>query len=250
MTRRTIGILGGMGPLATVDLYRKVIEATPARTDQEHIPVLIDADPTVPDRTAAILEDGEDPTPWLVRGTDRLVASGAAFIVVPCNTAHAFLDRVRPGCPVPIVSMIEETAREVGRTVEPGASAGILATTGTLAAGLYQSALERAGFTSLTPDDASQSDVLTTIERVKAGQIDEHTADPALSAARGLADRGASILLAACTELPVVLRQDQVSVPLIDPTDVLARAAVRFATDDAAFRNLMQDTEKVRSHAD
>lgn len=250
MTPRTIGILGGMGPLATVDLYRKIIEATPARTDQEHIPVLIDADPRVPDRTAGILGNGEDPTPWLERGAERLVASGAAFIVVPCNTAHAFLDRVRPNCPVPIVSMIEETVRDVERTVEPGASAGILATPGTLAAGLYQPALERAGFTSLSPDEASQPDVMTTIERVKSGQIDEHTADPALSAARGLIDRGASVLLAACTELPVVLRQDQVSVPLIDPTDVLARAAVRFATDNDAYKTLMQDTEKVRSHAD
>lgn len=249
MTRRTIGVLGGMGPLATVDLYRKIIQATPARTDQEHLPVLIDADPSVPDRTAALLEEGEDPTPWLIRGADRLAAAGASFIVIPCNTAHAFLGSMRPGCPVPIISMIEQTAREVARTTEAGARVGILATSGTLSAGLYQTALEHYGYQSLTPDDDAQAGVMSTIDRVKAGEIDEHAAGPALATAEGLAVRGAAALLAACTELPVVLSQEQVSVPLIDPTDVLARAAVRAAIDDSAFAALLQDTEKVRSHA-
>src|SRR5436305_14021021 len=102
MARPIAGILGGMGPAATADLYQKIIAATPATRDQEHIPVVIWADPTVPDRTPAVLDGGEDPTPWLLRGAERLVAMGAAFIAVPCNTAHAFFPRIAPQISLPL----------------------------------------------------------------------------------------------------------------------------------------------------
>src|SRR5690606_23023618 len=100
-TKPIVGILGGMGPLATADLYRKIIEVTPATRDQDHLHVIIDADPTVPDRTQALLHGAEDPTPWLVAGARRLESAGASFIVIPCNTAHAFLDRLLPEISVP-----------------------------------------------------------------------------------------------------------------------------------------------------
>lgn len=248
MSRRTIGILGGMGPLATADLYRKIIQATPAQRDQDHLPVIIHADPSVPDRTEALLHGGEDPVPWLVRGALNLAEAGAAFIVIPCNTAHAFLDRVRQECPVPIVDMIDEAARAVTEFAPGASSAGILATSGTLAAGLYQAALERHGLAYLVPDDAGQAFVMETIGRVKAGNIDEQTARPALTAALQLEQAGAGALLAACTELPVVMHQQRVNVPLIDPTDVLARASVRLSTDDDAWHALRQDTGEVQSH--
>jgi aspartate racemase len=248
MSRRTIGILGGMGPLATADLYQKIIQATPAHRDQEHLPVIIYADPAVPDRTAALLADGEDPTPWLIRGSLKLAEAGAAFIVIPCNTAHAFLDQVQPECPVPIVNMIDEAARVVAERAPDAASAGILATSGTLAAGLYQQALQRLGLQHLVPDDEAQALVMETIAHVKAGEIDEHTAKPAQLAAHQMERAGAGALLAACTELPVVLHQQLVRVPLIDPTDVLARAAVRISTDDAAWDTLCHGTGKVQSH--
>lgn len=246
---RTIGVLGGMGPLATVDLYRKIIEATPAQTDQEHIPVLIDADPSVPDRTEALLHGGEDPMPWLVRGAQRLADSGAAFIVIPCNTAHAFLDQVREQCPVPIISMIEETAKAASQLVPAGSTVGILATSGTIAANLYQTALDTYGLLSAVPDDRRQEMVMATISRVKSGTIDDSTAQPARDAGEYLIDQETKALLAACTELPVVLRQEQFPVPLIDPTDVLARAAVRAAREDAAFQSVLQGAEEERTHA-
>jgi aspartate racemase len=250
MTRRTIGILGGMGPLATADLYTKIIRATPARIDQEHLPVVIHADPSVPDRTLALLNGGEDPTPWLVHGAQNLANAGADFIVIPCNTAHAFLDRLQPECPIPIVNMIEESASEVQTLVEDGASAGILATSGTIAAGLYQAALQQLGLRYRVPGVDSQLLVMDTIDRVKAGDISETTVQPVLTAARELEQAGSQALLAACTELPVVLRQEMVGVPLIDPTDVLARAAVRFATQDDAWHKLLDGSGKVQSHAD
>ena len=245
---RTIGILGGMGPLATVDLYRKIIEATPANSDQEHLPVLIDADPRVPDRTAALLEDGEDPTPWLIRGAQRLEAAGASFIIIPCNTAHAFLEPVRSACSIPIVDMIDEAARVTSQLIASGGTAGILATRGTIAACLYQAALERHGLRWVVPDEDDQNQVMETIYHVKSGKTDPTAAAPALSTARVLAEGGANALLAACTELPVVLRQDDLNVPLIDPTDVLARAAVNAATEDRTFQRLQRGVEKARSN--
>ncbi|HET7037665.1 MAG TPA: amino acid racemase, partial [Thermomicrobiaceae bacterium] len=126
MARGTvIGILGGMGPLATADLYRKIIEVTPARTDQEHLHVIIDADPSIPERTTALLHGGEDPTPKLIAGARRLAAAGVDFIIVPCNTAHAFLPRVEAAVDVPFISMIEETARHVASVTQPGEAAGV-----------------------------------------------------------------------------------------------------------------------------
>jgi aspartate racemase len=248
MSRRTIGILGGMGPLATADLYQKIIQATPARTDQEHLPVMIHADPSVPDRTEALLHNGEDPVPWLVRGARNLVNAGADFIVIPCNTAHAFLDKVQPECTIPIINMINEAVRSARELLAEQSAAGILATSGTIAAGLYQRALDAQEIRPIVPGSESQELVMETIGRVKAGIIDDDTRKPVLTAAGELEARGAGVLLAACTELPVVLHQQMLNVPLIDPTDVLARAAVRIATDDEAWNALQHDTGKVQSH--
>lgn len=234
--RRVIGVLGGMGPLATADLYRKIIDATPAQRDQDHLHVIIDADPRVPDRTEALLRGGEDPTPWLITGGRRLAAAGADFIVMPCNTAHAFLPRVQPEVPIPFVGMIDAAAREVGRLVKPGALVGILATSGTIAAGLYQGALKRAGLHPLVPGAADQADVEVGIHLVKAGTTGRDATDHVLVAARDLVARGAEALLAACTELPIILHQDDVTVPLVDPTAALARAAVAIATGGDPIR--------------
>lgn len=249
MKRRTIGILGGMGPLATADLYTKIIRATPAKVDQDHLSVIIHADPTVPDRTAALLHGGEDPMPWLVHGAENLARAGADFIVIPCNTAHAFLDQIRAACPIPIVDMIDESARAVLALPGPVLQAGILATSGTVAANLYQSALTRHGMQFRVPDDLHQSLVMETVGMVKAGEVNDQTVEPVLRAASWLEDAGAGALLAACTELPVVLHQQMVQIPLIDPTDVLARAAVRIATDGEAWERLEYGAGKVQSHA-
>ena len=229
-SRRVVGVLGGMGPLATADLYRKIIEATPAERDQDHLHVIIDADPSVPDRTAALLRGGEDPTPWLIAGANRLAAAGADFIVVPCNTAHAFLPRVQPEVSVPFVSMIEATGREVARIVPADSAVGILATSGTVTAGLYQGVLERAGFHPLVPDAGGQAEVEAAIALVKSGRAGAEATRRAAGVAATLVARGASALLAACTELPIILHQEDVTVPLVDPTAALARAAVGTAT--------------------
>ncbi|MDC0768034.1 aspartate/glutamate racemase family protein [Streptomyces sp. HD] len=226
----TIGILGGMGPLATVDFYRKVIDATPAGVDQDHLPVVVWADPTVPDRSAALTGRGPDPTPWLVRGAHRLEAMGARVIATPCNTAHAFLDGVRSSVRVPMLDMIAETVAEIRRHHQGVASVGLLATTGTVRAELYQRALAAAGLRVVVPGELSQGEAVTgAIRRVKAGDLGPATVCLIERAAEELAARGAGLLVAGCTELPLLLGDLSAGLPVVDPTAALARATVREA---------------------
>lgn len=241
MTRRlTIGILGGMGPLATVDCYRKIIAATPASRDQDHLHVIIDADPTIPDRTAALLEGGPDPTPQLVAAARRLERAGADFLIVPCNTAHAFLDRVQAAIGIPIVSMIEETARRAEHTVRPNATVGLLATSGTIAAGLYQAALSSRGLSVAVPESSDQERVMVAIGRVKAGRLDHETRELVQAVAQRLLEGGAEALILGCTELPLVLDHVALPVPLLDPTRILAEAAVAIALGERPFPALLR----------
>ena len=228
--RATIGILGGMGPLATADLYRKIIELTPADSDQEHIPVVVWADPRVPDRTEALLNNGEDPTPWLVRGAQMLADMGADFVVIPCNTAHAFEGPLQAAVSRPILSMIAAAADAIVRDAPEAETVGLLATSGTIAAELYQQALLERGRDVIVPDDETQERcVMTAIRAVKAGQADDAATALLQEAAAELVQRGAGALLAACTEIPLIFRQEHTDTILIDATATLAEAAVATA---------------------
>ncbi|MFJ9907061.1 aspartate/glutamate racemase family protein [Streptomyces sp. NPDC101152] len=229
-TPEVIGILGGMGPAATADFYAKLVATTPGTSDQDHLRTVIWSDPTIPDRTEALLGDGPDPTPWLLDGGRVLREAGATVIAIPCNTAHAFVPRIVDHVGLPIVHMIGEVARHL-TTLNPRIrTVGLLATSGTLRAGLYQEWLEGAGIRLLLPDAADQEDeVMTAIHAVKAGARDA-TATALLSrAARRLTERGAQAVIAGCTEIPLGLPADAVDVPLIDPSLVLAQALVRRA---------------------
>lgn len=228
--RAVIGILGGMGPLATADLYTKIIQSSPAGKDQEHIPVVIYADPRVPDRTEALLGRGEDPIPWLIYGAQQLAAIGADFIVIPCNTAHAFLDEVQPEVERPILSMIEGAADAIVDTYPNTSVVGLLATSGTIASEMYQRALRERGVDTIVPDsDIQRRCVMAAINEVKAGRVQRSATSLLVEAGESLVARGADVLLAACTEIPVVLQQRHIDTPLVDATDALALLAVSTA---------------------
>jgi len=221
-----IGVLGGMGPAATADFYAKLVAATPAARDQDHLRVLIWSDPTIPDRTEALLRGGPDPTPALVDGARRLLGAGAELIVVPCNTAHAFLDEVVAQTGARILHMVDAVAQRIAAQRPP--TVGLLATAGTISAGLYQDRLGRAGIAVATPtNDEQERHVNAAIAAVKAGQDARALIEPA---ARALADRGAQLLIAGCTELPIALAGITLPAPVLDPTQVLAEAAVAAAT--------------------
>ncbi len=224
-----VGILGGMGPLATVDLYRKIILATSAGCDQEHLHVVIEADPSVPDRSSFLRGHGPDPLPALTRGARRLADAGVDFVVIPCNTAHAFLPTLRALVPLPFLDMVAETAERVRVTYPEVRRVGILATEGTIATGLYHEALRARGLVPLQPDEAGHRLVGAAIAAVKGGDTGPGVGALLVEASRALIAAGAEVLLAACTELPLVLTGALVPVPLLDPTQMLAEAAVREA---------------------
>ena len=218
-----------MAPLSTEDLYHKIILATPAQRDQDHLHVIIEADPSVPDRSSFLRGNGPDPLPALTRGARRLADAGADFIAIPCNTAHAFLPELRTRVAVPFLAMVAETAERVRADYPQARRVGILATEGTIATGLYHATLRARGLEPLQPDEAGQRLVSAAIEAVKGGDTGPEPGAWLVEAGEALIAAGAEVLLAACTELPLVLTPAMVPVPLLDPTQVLAEAAVREA---------------------
>ncbi len=230
MTHKTIGVLGGMGPWATLDFFEKILRLTPAKTDQEHLRVIIDNNPKIPDRSPAIVGTGEDPTPALVAGARTLQQAGADLIVIPCNTAHYFYERVQNAVSIPVLHIMEEVAATAREEVPSARVLGILATAAAVSSGLYTRACARRGIEVVNPDPAGQQVVNRAIYAVKGGQMGPEITAGLRKIADGLVRQGAQALVLGCTELPFVLKAQDVRVPLLDSNQILARAAVRFAT--------------------
>lgn len=226
--KKAIGILGGMGPLATADLFQKIVLLTDAQTDRDHIRVYIDSNANIPDRTAAILSEGEDPVPEMAKALRNLEVCGADCVIMPCNTAHYFLPRLQAMTELPFLSILTAAA-DACKARFPGKTVGILGTTGTLSANLYQTALTDAGVSYLIPEEAEQAALMRVIyDGVKAGKSPEAYQVDFLSVLRGMAKRGAEVFLLGCTELPLAAEALGIPYPTVDPTAELARAAIRF----------------------
>ena len=224
--KKIIGILGGMGPLATADLFRKIILHTNAACDQDHLRVIIDNNTSIPDRTDALLHGGQDPTPALVASAQLLERYGAQLLVIPCNTSHHFYDAIQASVAIPVLHMIRITAqalqeRGVGR-------AGLLATSGTVRTGIYQQGFANTGITLLTPPDREQETVMDVIYQIKAGHI-AFDGTGLQQAVDGLLRRGAETIILGCTELPLMLEQHSLECPVTDPTLEVALEAIRLA---------------------
>ena len=227
MREKIIGVLGGMGPDATVGLFAQIVRRTRASNDREHLRVIIDNNPKVPDRIAAILAGGDSCVPELVRSARALKRAGADFIVIPCVTVHYFHGALQKRTSLPVLHIIEETVKRIRRQ-HPGARrVGLLATTGTIQAGLFQKALKGTKLELLTPSDATQTNVvMKAIYAIKAGGATTQARTLVRSAAQELLDRGAEIVVAGCTEIPLVLKDGDLPVPVIDPIAILADAAI------------------------
>jgi aspartate racemase len=225
-----IGVLGGMGPLATADFFAKLLEETAATRDEDHVPVLIQSDPRIPPRPAAILGGGPSPLPALIAGRDRLIAAGATALAMPCNTAHYWFDALARDCSVPFLGIVDVSCDALAARVPAGEAVGLLATRATIAADLFKRPLEARGFALLEPD-AGELDalLLPCIELVKAGAVTQ--AAPLLQQAiASMERRGARAVLLACTELPIAWAAAGAAkgaVDCIDTTRELARACVR-----------------------
>jgi aspartate racemase len=228
MAERIIGVLGGMGPEATADFLRQVVRVTPARTDQEHVRVLAYSNPRTPDRTRAILGEGRSPVPELIDAARKLESAGAGLLVMPCNTAHHFLPEVEKHVAVPFLNMVWHTAVAV-RSHGGLRTVGLLATTGTIASGLYHRACADLGIAVTTLDRAGCQAVDGAIKAIKGGGDLADARASLVAAARNLIDAGAQGVILGCTELPLVVREAELPCPCFNPTRTLAETAVRWA---------------------
>ena len=224
--KKSIGIIGGMGPMATCDLMKKIIDNTLATRDQEHIRIFVDCNTNIPDRTAAILQKGIDPRPEMIKSAINLQKMGADVLIMPCNTAHYFLEDVQKSVSVPMLNMLSETAKVlVKQNVK---CATVLATDGTIKSGLYDKELKNMGIKPVYPSEEEQKMIMSIIyDFVKAGRefLD-------IEKIRALEDnlikQGAQAMILGCTELPIFFEKYQSKIKKIDPTLVLACAAIEF----------------------
>ena len=218
-----------MGPEATAYFFSLIIKHTAATRDQDHIPVLIYNLPQIPERTPAILGKGPSPVPLLRKGVRTLARAGADFIVVPCVSAHAFLPQIRRASPVPILSLVEEALVNAEKANPRLKRAGLLASTGTVRSGLFAKTFSKAGIEIITPKDEEQSRVMEAVfgkRGVKAGFTKGRPRRLVLDIARRLVRRGAGAIIAGCTEIPLVLVDEDITVPLIEPMRAAARASI------------------------
>jgi len=223
---RIAGVLGGMGPGATIDFMSKVLSLTAADSDQDHVRMLVNHNPKVPDRQIDTAEQRQVVQEILAEMALGLETAGADFLVMPCNTAHGFLDLARDKVSIPFVNIVTETVQTVREAEPEAASVGILATDACLKADLYQPAVHDAGMSVLLPSASEQATVMKLIFRIKSGDQGSDVAHEMSNLANSLIQRGADVLIAGCTEIPLVISAQGLTVPFISSTDVLAERSV------------------------
>lgn len=233
MNEGIIGILGGMGPEATVALFKKIVRNTKAVRDQDHLRVIIDSNPKIPDRTPAMLGSGESPLPMMIEAARNLERAGADFVVVPCVSAHYFIHGLREGTTIPVISVIDEVAEEIERRLPGVKRIGLLATTGTIRTGLFQDRLGAVGVEVLVPPSPQQENLVMGAifgeSGIKAGFVTLQNKEKLLKTLGALIEEGAEGIIGGCTEVPLVLQQSDMEVPFFDCLDILALAAIRLA---------------------
>jgi aspartate racemase len=227
---KVLGVLGGMGPLASAHFMMRLTLLTPATRDQDHVPAVLWSDPRVPGRTGDHLKGGEDPLPWLVRGIEGLRRAGCRAIAIPCNTAHGWYDAMSNAAGVPILHIVDAAAQELRRLdIAPG-RVGLMGTQATLAMRLYQDRLEALGWDCIVPTGEEMERLVNpAIALVKINRVAE-AYPPLAEVVRKLAARGAISVVLGCTEIPLGIQAGPTpEIPTVDTVDGLARAAIAWA---------------------
>jgi len=230
MTNKMVGIIGGMGPEATVDLMKRVILATPAHDDIDHVRMIVDNNPQVPSRIKALIDKtGESPGPCMADMGSRLQHYGADFLVIPCNTAHHYYQEVVAVVSVPVLNMIELTA-DLICSENPGVKkVGVLASSAVLDIALYHKVFDVKQIETLFPQPTEQATLMALIQKVKAGKYDADLVSGFNAAAENLKIQGAQCLVIACTELSVLANELNSQLPVYDASQVLAEEIVKKA---------------------
>jgi aspartate racemase len=220
-----IGILGGMGPEATVDLMRRIIAATPAEDDADHLHMIVDNNPKIPSRIAALIDgNGVDPAPELIRMARALEKSGATALAMPCNTAHAYAERIAAAVTIPFFNMVLLTGRRIERMVLPNRRIGILASTAVRHLRLYEETVTHLGIELVWPD--RQQAVMDIIKGVKRGDLSRRNREAFIAVAEDLLAHDVDLLLIACTELSLFARDLNQNTPVVDSLDVLSEEII------------------------
>jgi len=227
--RKVVGVIGGMGPLATEAFYGELVRATAAASDQEHLHIIIDADATIPSRSDFICGSGPDPRPQIIAAGQRLRIAGCELLAMPCNAAHAFASEVEAAVGIPLVDWID-TAVEAVSSLH-ATKVGVLGADATRRVGRYRLALGARDMLAVEPKDDEEAEIMSVIRDVKAGRHDSRTAARLIAVGQCLVERGAQALILGCTELPLAVAStdERWPVPTIDPARAVAREIVRRA---------------------
>lgn len=232
MTDKVLGVLGGMGPLASAQFMLRMTLLTPVAKDQEHIPAVLWSDPRVPVRGEVMRAGSADPLPWLLRGIEGLKRAGCGAIVIPCNTAHVWYEQMIRAAGLPMPHIVDAAAADLTRIgIRPGLI-GLMGTPMTLQTKLYQQRLAGLGWECIQPSDEQMTRLVSpAIALVKANQVAD-AYEPLAEVVNDLASRGASAVVLGCTEIPLGIQAGpsaRLNVPVIDTIDALARAAIAWA---------------------
>ena len=232
MLMRRVGILGGMGPQATVLLLQRLIAAVPAREDADHIPLIVDQNPQVPSRIGHLLERAaEDPGPVLADMARRLVANGAEALAMPCNTAHHYADAIRGAVAVPLLDILTLSAARAAALVGRGGKIGILASPAVRRIGLFDAAFARHGLTGVYAGD--EGALLDAIRQIKAEGAQPGARAALRAASADLCCRGLAVQMIACTEFSLIADAVAPGVTAFDTLDLLVQAIKNFAQGSA-----------------
>jgi aspartate racemase len=215
-----LGIIGGMGPEATVEFMARLVKATPARDDADHLHMIVDNNPKIPSRIAALIDGtGQSPEAELVRMARNLESAGATFLAMPCNTAHGYAGVIARAAGIPFINMVEETVRAIASSPHRYKNVGLLASTAVVKLGLYHAAFEMAQINTCLPH--AQESVMHVIKSVKRGDTGPSVRQGLVRAAHQLVEQGADVLLIACTELSVIADSLPKGIAAIDSLNVL-----------------------------
>ena len=229
----TIGVLGGMGPAATIDLLQRIIRLTPAWDDVDHIRTLVDNNPQVPSRINYLIKrQGENPAPVLVSMAESLESMGADLLVMPCNTAHLYAEEIESAVRIRLLNMVELTVERVAHQIQAN-KVGLLASTAVHQTKLYETIFADKGVATVVPDNALQSQLMNLIMSVKAGDLSESNLLQRI--VETMLEEQAECVVIACTELSALVDSLDVRVPVIDASQCLAEVAVQLALEGKAY---------------
>jgi aspartate racemase len=230
MREKIVGIIGGMGPGATVDLMARILKATPALDDIDHIRLVVDNNPKVPSRIKALIEKtGESPLPCLQDMARKLAAWGVDFLAMPCNTAHFYHSGIQEAVDIPVLNMIDLAVESVISKNAGVETVGLLASTAVFNLKLYENRFAQKGVRLLSPTTTLQNKVMAAIRKIKTGNYDQEVVAVIQAAADDMTERNAEALLVACTELSIISHQLKTQKTCHDAAQILAEAVVRYA---------------------